>query len=104
VTDAASVVPTLSVTGLQKSYGPTVALGGVDLTILPGEVHAILGENGAGKSTLVKILSGVVAPDSGTAALVGSPYKPQSILHARAQGDATVVVQVRRVGLLPLNF
>jgi ribose transport system ATP-binding protein len=98
VTDAASVVPTLNVTGLQKSYGPTVALGGVDLTILPGEVHAILGENGAGKSTLVKILSGVVTPDSGTAALVGSPYKPQSILHARAQGVATAF---QELSLLP---
>lgn len=96
--EAASVVPTLNVTGLQKYYGPTVALGGVSFTILPGEVHALLGENGAGKSTLVKILGGVITPDSGSTELDGLPYKPQSILDARAQGVATAF---QELSLLP---
>lgn len=47
-------------------------------------VHAVLGENGAGKSTLVKILSGVIAPNSGQMRLDGAVYAPHSILHARA--------------------
>src|ERR1700710_1522690 len=89
IAESGSVLPTLEVMGLEKSYGPTVALGGVSFTILPGEVHALLGENGAGKSTLVKILSGVIEPDAGTAALDGVPFNPQSILDARTRGVAT---------------
>ncbi|GAB2899344.1 sugar ABC transporter ATP-binding protein [Paraburkholderia jirisanensis] len=96
--ETATVVPTLNVTGLQKSYGPTIALGGVSFTILPGEVHALLGENGAGKSTLVKILSGVVQPDAGSAELLGRTYTPESILAAREQGVATAF---QELSLLP---
>ncbi len=58
--------PLLETRAIAKSYGPVVALRSVDLTVMPGEVHALLGANGAGKSTMVKILSGVIAADSGT--------------------------------------
>ncbi|WP_377689170.1 sugar ABC transporter ATP-binding protein [Paraburkholderia dipogonis] len=98
VIEAEVMVPTLNVTDLQKCYGPTVALGSVSFEIFPGEVHALLGENGAGKSTLVKILSGVVQPDAGAAALAGSPYTPHSILEAREQGVATAF---QELSLLP---
>ena len=60
---------TLRVTGLAKSFGPTVALRSCSAEFLAGEVHAIMGENGSGKSTLVKILTGVHRPDAGTLAI-----------------------------------
>lgn len=58
--------PVLSVHGAQKSFAGVQALCDVDLNVLPGEIHALLGENGAGKSTLIKILAGVFRPDAGT--------------------------------------
>ncbi|MBX3062703.1 MAG: sugar ABC transporter ATP-binding protein [Anaerolineae bacterium] len=61
----------LQASGLQKRYGAVQALKGVDLTLNAGQTHALVGSNGAGKSTLVKILTGVVVPDTGTVALDG---------------------------------
>jgi len=54
----------LSLKDVTKAYGGVPALKGVDLSIAPGEIHALMGENGAGKSTLIKILAGVVHPDT----------------------------------------
>ncbi|MBI2168699.1 MAG: acyl-CoA dehydrogenase family protein [Actinobacteria bacterium] len=51
--------------GIDKSFPGAHALCGVDLTVMPGEIHRLVGENGAGKSTLIKILSGAYAPDEG---------------------------------------
>jgi ABC-type polysaccharide/polyol phosphate transport system ATPase subunit len=59
-------VPLIRVAGVTKRFGGVQALRGVNLEVLPGEVHALLGENGAGKSTLIKILSGVHAYDEGS--------------------------------------
>lgn len=63
--------PVLSLRNLSKTFGGTQALKGVDLTILPGEVHGLLGENGSGKSTLIKILCGFHGPDPGAELEVG---------------------------------
>lgn len=59
----------LTLTGIDKRYGPTHALRDVDLSVASGEVHALMGENGAGKSTLLRVLSGAVAPDAGQLSL-----------------------------------
>jgi rhamnose transport system ATP-binding protein len=58
---------------ITKSFDSARALSGVSIGFRPGEVHALLGENGAGKSTLVRILAGVVQPDSGTVIINGRP-------------------------------
>ena len=65
--------PLLQTTAVAKAFGPVVALRAVDLSVAPGEVHALLEANGAGKSTLVKILTGVLHHDSGTVAVNGEP-------------------------------
>jgi ribose transport system ATP-binding protein len=57
--------PLLEVRGITKQFAGVQALKGVDLKVLPGEVHCVMGQNGAGKSTLIKTLSGVHQPDSG---------------------------------------
>jgi len=58
-------VPRLQLSGIRKAYPAVVANDGIDLEVMPGEIHAILGENGAGKSTLMKIIYGVTRPDEG---------------------------------------
>jgi len=80
----------LQVAGVAKHYGATIALDGVDLTVRPGEVLALLGENGAGKSTLMNVLSGEVQPDRGTMQLDGEPYAPSAPLDARRRGIALI--------------
>lgn len=64
-------VPLLSATSVTKAYAGVPALSGASLVVAPGEIHALMGENGAGKSTLIKILAGVVAPDSAEIAVSG---------------------------------
>lgn len=93
-----SPYPILQVHDLRKSYGPTHALGGVSFDICPGEVHALLGENGAGKSTLVKILTGVVTPNSGSMIFSGTRYSPKTIMEARKGGVTTAF---QELSLLP---
>lgn len=61
----------LTLNGITKHFPGVKALQNVELTVLPGEIHALCGENGAGKSTLMNVLSGNLQPDSGTIALNG---------------------------------
>src|SRR4051812_41784007 len=82
--------PRLTMRGMARSFGPTQALRGVDLELLPGEVHALIGENGAGKSTLMKVLSGAVRPDAGSMYLDGLPYAPAGPDDARRRGVAMI--------------
>ncbi|WP_227270072.1 ABC transporter ATP-binding protein [Roseobacter weihaiensis] len=80
----------LSLTGLTKAYPGVVANDNVSLHIEPGEVHALLGENGAGKSTLVKMIYGLVRPDSGEMRLHDAPFAPPEPRAARAAGVGMV--------------
>ena len=65
--------PLLVLERATKSFGPVKALVDAEITLFPGEAHALVGENGAGKSTLVKILAGVHQPDSGQLLIDGEP-------------------------------
>jgi len=80
----------LKLNGLTKAYPGVIANDDVSFEIAPGEVHALLGENGAGKSTLVKMIYGLVKPDSGTMALHGDAFAPSEPRAARAAGVAMV--------------
>ncbi|MBB3221247.1 sugar ABC transporter ATP-binding protein [Pseudoduganella umbonata] len=78
--------PVLEVSGIRKRFGAVTVLDGVQLTIRPGEIHALMGENGAGKSTLMKILAGVYQPDAGEIRVAGEPVRISSPADARACG------------------
>lgn len=82
--------PLLSITGLTKSFGPTVVLDHIDLSLKRGEVRALLGENGAGKSTLIKILAGIHQPDSGQITINGAEKRFDSPRESFLAGIATV--------------
>jgi len=82
--------PLLTLTSLTKAYPGVVANDDVSLTIAPGEVQALLGENGAGKSTLVKMIYGLVKPDSGQMQMNGVPFAPSEPRSARAAGVGMV--------------
>jgi len=82
--------PLLHLTDLTKAYPGVVANDSVSLSIKPGEVHALLGENGAGKSTLVKMIYGLVKPDSGAMEMHGAPFSPAEPRAARAAGVGMV--------------
>ncbi|MEJ2854281.1 MULTISPECIES: sugar ABC transporter ATP-binding protein [unclassified Saccharothrix] len=80
----------LTARGITKSYGGVTALAGADLTLRPGSVHALLGENGAGKSTLIKVITGAVAPDTGSLRLADTEVAFAGTAHAAAHGVAVV--------------
>ncbi len=82
--------PQLELSGITKAYPGTLANDNVDLTVLPGEIHALLGENGAGKSTLVKIIYGVVKADAGEMRWLGDRVTVNNPSEARALGIGMV--------------
>ncbi|MFL5758295.1 MAG: sugar ABC transporter ATP-binding protein [Thermomicrobiales bacterium] len=76
--------------GVSKQFGAVQALRGVDLALVPGEVHALVGENGAGKSTLVKIFAGVHRPDVGVMRMGGQEVVFHTPLDAYHHGVAVI--------------
>ncbi len=85
-----AVKPLVEMIGISKSYGGVRACRDIDLTVLAGEVHALLGENGAGKSTLMKILSGDVTDYEGTISIDGEPVRFTSPADAQRAGVAMI--------------
>jgi ribose transport system ATP-binding protein len=94
----AVTAPLLRMEGISKRYGGVRALDGVELTVHPGRIHAILGENGAGKSTLIKVMCGVVAPDEGRIELDGRDVAFASPAQANASG---IVCIFQELSLIP---
>lgn len=84
----------LEVSNISKRYGETVALSDASIAFRAGTIHTILGENGSGKSTLVKLLSGIVHPDSGTMFLDGKPFAGREPAAFQKAGFATVFQEV----------
>ncbi len=82
--------PRLELSGITKRYPGVLANDAVDLTVMPGEIHALLGENGAGKSTLMKIIYGAVKADSGQIRVNGEVVQIRNPQEARALGLAMV--------------
>jgi ribose transport system ATP-binding protein len=85
-----TVVPTLSMVGISKHYGAIAALREVSFDVLPGEVHALLGENGAGKSTLMNVASGTTTPDAGAIVFAGESFESLTPVVAQDLGIAIV--------------
>jgi ribose transport system ATP-binding protein len=80
----------LTMTGISLSFGATVALDGVDLTLARGEILALVGENGAGKSSLMKVISGVNTPQAGTMRMAGVPFRPRTPRESLQAGVAMI--------------
>ena len=87
---AGTEVPAVRLTSISKSFGAIVACDRVDLTLHRGHLHGILGENGAGKSTLMKVLIGLVLPDSGTIEVDGERCQIRDPHDAAARGIGMV--------------
>ena len=85
--------PLLQLSDIRKSVGAVRALKGVSFELLPGEVHALLGENGAGKSTLIKVITGAHAPDEGTLVVGDETLHSLTPSHARELGIACIYPQ-----------
>jgi ABC-2 type transport system ATP-binding protein len=88
------VTTAISVSALVKTFGATRALDGLDLEVATGEVHGFLGPNGSGKSTTIRVLLGLLRPDSGDVRLLdGDPWRDAVALHRRlayVPGDVTL--------------
>jgi simple sugar transport system ATP-binding protein len=101
-----SEAPLLVARNIRKAFGAIEALSGVSLTVHAGQVTCLLGDNGAGKSTLIKILSGVLSPDSGDIVLAGEKVVFGSARAALDRGIATVYQDLAVVPVMPIyrNF
>ena len=95
--------PVVEMEDIVKRFGVVSAIEGVDFTVYPGEVVALLGDNGAGKSTMIKILTGVHTPTSGTIRFDGRKVKINSPRDARKLGIETVYQDLALVPLMSVS-
>ncbi len=95
--------PILEMRAIEKRFPGVHALADVSMEVLPGEVHALVGENGAGKSTLMKILAGVYMPDGGEIVYKGRPYAPRTPRQAINAGIVTIYQELNLVPELTIT-
>jgi general nucleoside transport system ATP-binding protein len=95
--------PLLELRNIRKSFGPVRAVRGADFALVPGEVHALVGENGAGKSTLMHIAYGMIAPDAGSILVDGRTVKLASPRDARALRIGMVHQHFTSIGALSVR-
>ncbi|MBX3170781.1 MAG: sugar ABC transporter ATP-binding protein [Candidatus Eremiobacteraeota bacterium] len=100
MSNRAALLPILSLCEITRSFPGVKALAGVNLELHPGEVHALMGENGAGKSTLMRVIGGILPPDSGSMTLRGQPYRPRSPRDSKAAGIAFIQQELTLVAEL----
>ena len=92
-----SAEPLLAMQGIDKRFGLAPALIGAHLTVLPGEVMALIGQNGAGKSTMIKVLNGFVVRDTGTITYQGQPWAAASPEAAQRGGISTIFQEINLI-------
>ena len=90
-----SRTPVLEMRHIAKTFGNFHALKGVDLTVFPGEIHALMGENGAGKSTLMKILAGAYTATGGEILIDGQPFHIKGPKDALAAGITLIYQEMQ---------
>jgi simple sugar transport system ATP-binding protein len=97
------MTPVLELKKATKIYAGVSVVDGVDFSLMPGEVHALLGENGAGKSTLTKVMAGVVILSSGQMLIDGKPVSPRSPLDSLKMGIAMVFQETSLVPTMTVS-
>lgn len=101
VASSSSVAPAVKVTNLSKVFPGTIALSGVDLEVLPGEIHGLVGGNGSGKSTLIKVLAGVHQGEPGGVVQVGDQVMAADHMSPELAHRAGVRVVHQDLGIFP---
>lgn len=87
----------VEIRGMNKSFGPTVALKNVDLDFYPGEIRGLIGENGSGKSTVTSIMAGMQKATSGKMTYRGQPWSPSSMAWAQTQGVCMILQEANTI-------
>jgi simple sugar transport system ATP-binding protein len=77
-----AATPSVALRNVTRRFGPVVANDDVSLELIPGRIHALVGENGAGKTTLMRILYGLIQPDAGTLVIDGTAVRLRDPAHA----------------------
>jgi len=91
--------PAIEMRSIEKRFGPVQALDGVDLVVMPGTIHGLVGANGAGKSTIIKILAGIYRPDGGTIKVAGQQIT--GITPASSEASGIYFIHQDRLLLVP---